>query len=100
MITITAVIRAKPGSADALEAALLDVAAHVAANEPETVAFFLSRSIEDRDVFTTYERFVDEAAKDRHNNSAAVAKFFEVGGPLIEQPVILHTCEEFSTKSG
>ncbi|TVQ56232.1 MAG: antibiotic biosynthesis monooxygenase [Rhodobacteraceae bacterium] len=98
MITITAVIRAKPGCADALQAALLDVADHVRANEPETVDFFLSRSVEDDHVFTTYERFVDAAAKDRHNGSAAVARFFEVGGPLIEQPVILHTCAEYWTK--
>jgi quinol monooxygenase YgiN len=98
MITITAVIRARPGAAEALQAALLEVAAHARANEPETVDFFLSRSVEDPDVFTTYERFVDAAAKDRHNGSAAVARFFEVGGPLIEQPVILHTCAEYWTK--
>lgn len=98
MITITAVIRAKPGAAEALKAALLDVAAHVAAHEPETTDFFLAQGLADPHVFTTYERFADEAAKDRHNASAAVARFFEVGGPLIDGPVTLETCAEFSRK--
>ncbi len=95
MITITAVIRAKPGQAGALKAALLDVAAHVATHEPGTVDFYLSQSVADPHVLTTYERFVDEAAKDRHNGSPAVARFFEVGGPLIDGPVVLETCVEF-----
>jgi quinol monooxygenase YgiN len=98
MISITAVIRAKPGQAEALKAALLDVAAHVRAHEPDTIAFYLSQSLDDPQLFTTYERFVDAAAKDRHNGSAAVARFFEVGGPLIEPPVILHTCGEYWEK--
>ena len=100
MITITAIIRAKPGKEDALRAALLDVARYVDANEPETADFYLSQSSEDETIFTTYERFTDAAAKDRHNNSPATLGFFEVAKDLIEPDVILHTCEEFSSKSG
>ena len=94
MITITAVIRAKAGREAALRDALLDVARHAEREEPGTLGFFVSQGIEDRAVFTTYERFADEAAKDAHNGSDAVARFFDRAGELIEGDAILHTCAE------
>ena len=94
MITITAIIRANAGQETPLHDALLEVAAHVAANEPGTVGFHVSQSVEDSRIFTTYERFVDEAAKDTHNGSDAVARFFAKAPELIEGEVILHTCRE------
>ncbi|QDL91031.1 antibiotic biosynthesis monooxygenase [Paroceanicella profunda] len=96
MITITAIIRAQPGKEEAMRAALLDVAAHVQAEEPETFGFHLAQSLADPAVFTTYERFADEAAMERHNASAATARFFALGPELIEGDVILETCREFS----
>lgn len=94
MITITAIIRAKPGQETALHDALLDVAAHVAAHEPGTIGFHVAQSLEDKPVFTTYERFVDDAAKDIHNGSDAVARFFAKAPDLIDGEVVLHTCRE------
>ena len=99
MKTITAVIRCRAGEEDAMKAALLDVAANVAANEPETKGFFICQDDKDPCVFTTYERFPDQAAMDAHNNSATVAAFFEVAKPLLEGDVILHTCDEVSVKN-
>lgn len=98
MITITAVIRAKPGQADALQEALCAVADYVAGNEPDTVGFHISQDLSDPSVFTTFERFTSEDAKDRHNSSPAVAAFFRKAGALIDGPVILHTCREVSEK--
>jgi hypothetical protein len=43
MITITAVIRAKSGHEVTMRNALVAVAAYVAANEPETIRFFISQ---------------------------------------------------------
>ncbi|WP_299967580.1 antibiotic biosynthesis monooxygenase [uncultured Roseobacter sp.] len=94
MITITAIIRAKAGQETALRAALFDVADHVAAHEPETIGFHVSQSLDDPAIFTTYERFTDEAAKDLHNGSEAVAKFFALAETLITGDVVLHTCRE------
>lgn len=74
--------------------ALRAVAEHVAAHEPNTKGFYISQSIETPSVFTTYERFSDEAAKDLHNGSEAVARFFAKADTLIEGEVILHTCHE------
>ena len=78
--------------------ALLDVAEHVRANEPETVGFFISQDQSDPCRFTTYERFVDQAAMDRHNGSDVVARFFGIAKPILDGEVTLVTCEEISQK--
>ena len=99
MKTITAVIRTKKGSEETMRRGLLDVAANVAANEPETLGFFISQDQDDPCVFTTYERFADTAAMDRHNNSETVARFFGIAKPILDGEVILHTCDEISVKN-
>jgi quinol monooxygenase YgiN len=99
MLTITAVIRAKKGHEGALQEALLDVARHVRANEPDTLGFFISRDATDPTVFTTYERFTDRAAMDRHNGSDVVAKFFAIAQPILAGAVTLVTCEEIFAKA-
>ncbi|WP_315779098.1 MULTISPECIES: putative quinol monooxygenase [unclassified Bradyrhizobium] len=96
MITITAVIRAKAGHEATMRDALVAVAAHVAANEPETIGFFVSQSETEPGLFTTYERFADKAAMDRHNGSAAVATFFGIAKPILDGEVILVTSQEVS----
>ncbi|NIS33413.1 MAG: antibiotic biosynthesis monooxygenase, partial [Actinobacteria bacterium] len=78
MLTITAIIRTKKGHEDTMHRALLEVAANVRDNEPETLGFFISRDSNDPCVFTTYERFANQAAMDRHNDSETVARFFGV----------------------
>lgn len=100
MVTITAVIRVRSADAEHMAAALLDVAAYVEANEPGTLAFHVCRSTEDPCVFTTFERFADRAAMDAHNGSPAVARFFAVASPMLDGPVILHTCAELAAVSG
>ncbi|MBW4023850.1 MAG: antibiotic biosynthesis monooxygenase [Proteobacteria bacterium] len=99
MITITAIIRVRPDAAEAMQSALAEVAAHVRANEPTTIAFYVSRDLDTPHVFTTYERFVDRAAMDLHNGSAAVARFFDTAKPLLDGPVILHACAEVAAVS-
>ncbi len=83
-----------------MAAALLEVVAHVRAAEPGTLAFHVSRDVKEPAVFTTFERFVDQAAMDAHNSSAAVAHFFAVASPMLDGPVVLHTCEELVAVSG
>ncbi|MEM7059495.1 MAG: antibiotic biosynthesis monooxygenase [Pseudomonadota bacterium] len=99
MKTITAVIRAKAGHEHTMRKGLLDVAANVVANEPDTLGFFICQDDKDPRVFTTYERFTGQAAMDMHNNSATVAAFFEVAKPILDGDVILHTCNEISVKN-
>jgi len=98
MMTITAIIRAKPGRADTVKRALLDVIESVRRDEPDTVNYYVNQSADDPNLFTTFERFRDQASMERHNKSAAVAKFVEVAGPVLADKVILHTCNELSAK--
>ena len=76
--------------------ALVAVAENVAANEPDTIGFFISQSEEDPCVFTTYERLSDKAAMDRHNRSAVVATFFGIAKPILDGEVTLVTSKEVS----
>ena len=99
MLTISAVIRVKPGEEAAMRDGLLAVAAHVAANEPETIGFFVSQDAGDPCLFTTYERFADQAAMDRHNGSDVVAAFFALAKPILDGDVILVTANELSAKA-
>jgi quinol monooxygenase YgiN len=99
MLAITAIIRVKEGCETAMREALLDVVRSVRANEPETVDYYISQDATDSCVFTTYERYLDRAAMDRHNNSEAVARFFSIARPMIDGEVTLVTGTEFSAKS-
>ena len=98
MLTITAIIRTKAGHEAEMREALLAVAANVRANEPETIGFFISEDASAPGTFTTYERFADQAAMDRHNNSETVAKFFAIAQPILDGEVTLLTCNELSAK--
>jgi quinol monooxygenase YgiN len=100
MQTLTAILTCSRENAPAVEAALLEVVAHVKANEPETLGYHVARgTAEDGSVvFTTYERFADAAAMERHNGSSAVARFFETAGPLLSGPATVATAEEIAVK--
>lgn len=95
MLTITAVTRAKKGSEVAMRQALIAVADHVQANEPDTIGFFVSQDASDSCVFRTYERFADKSAMDRHNGSEVVARFFGIAKPILDGNVILVTASKF-----
>ena len=98
MLTITALIRARAGHEEVVERALRAVIAEVKAREPGTVAYFVSRSNDDPAVFTTFERFVDEAAMSRHNESPAVAAFVAATRDSLAGSVVLHSCRELDAK--
>ena len=99
MLTITAIIRVKPGHEDTMRKGLLEVAENVRLNEPETISFFVSQSFEIPQLFTTYERFANEAAMNAHNNSEVVAKFFAIAKPILDGDVVLVTAREASAKA-
>ena len=72
---------------------------HARLSEPETINFFVSQDAKDLCVFTTHERFVDQAAMDRHNNSETVARFFGIAKPILDGEVILIQAREVFAKS-
>lgn len=75
MITLTALIRCKAGSEDVVRAALLEVAAFAAREEPGTVSYFVSEAAEPG-TFVTHERYRDKAELDAHNEGAGARRFF------------------------
>jgi quinol monooxygenase YgiN len=99
VLAITAIIRVKKGCETAMREALLEVVRSVRANEPATVGYYISQDTADPRVFTTYERYLDRAAMDRHNNSDAVARFFGIAKPMIDGEVTLVTGAELSARS-
>ena len=98
MLTITAIIRTKQGYEETMREALLEVAQNVQANEPGTLGFFISQDLKDPCLFTTYERFADQGAMDRHNGSDVVARFFAIARPILHGDVVLVTAGEISAK--
>ena len=100
MLSLTAIIRAKAGQEGAVERALLDMARHVAANEPGTVGYHVTRSEQDPTVFLTYERFRDRAAMELHNGSAALDAFVAATRDALAGPIEIHTGEEVSAGAG
>ena len=96
-ITITAIIRAKAGQADVVHQALLDSGEAVRLNEPDTLGYHIGRDTSDPLVFTTYERFKDQAAMDLHNETTGKT-FFATAGECLDGPVTFAVCEEIFTK--
>lgn len=84
MITLTALIRCKAGSADHVRAALLEVAGYAAEKEPGTVSYFVSEAGEGG-TFVTHERYRDQAALDAHNGGEGVKGFFAAAEGHLEK---------------
>jgi len=98
MLAITAIIRARPGSQDIVRKALLSLVGSVRETEPQTIGYFVMQSSDDPGVFTTFERFVDRVAMERHNCSDAVARFIRETDSHLEGKIIIHAGEELASK--
>jgi quinol monooxygenase YgiN len=99
MLTISAIIRVKTGYENAMRDALLTVARNVMLNEPDTIGFFVTQDSQDPCCFSTYERFSDQAAMDRHNQSDTVARFFSIAKPILDGDVVLVKAQEIFAKN-
>ena len=95
MHTLTAIIRAQKGTEATVRAELLKVGVFAKEHEPETIGFFVAQDPNNPCVFTTYERFADKAAMDRHNNGAGSQGFFAAVGDLLDGDVTVVIAEEF-----
>jgi len=97
MLAITAVIRVRKGCERDMHDQLVAVAENARSNEPGTISYFVSQDLADPAVFTTYERYADQAAMDAHNNSQSVARFFAVAKPMLDgAPVVVSAREVFA----
>jgi len=97
MLAITAVIRVKKGCERDMHDQLVAVAENARTNEPGTIGYFVSQDLADPTVFTTYERYADQAAMDAHNSSETVARFFSLAKPMLEgTPLVVSAREVFA----
>lgn len=94
MHTLTAIIRARKGHEATVLAELLKVGAFARDHEPDTIGFYVAQDPYDPCLFTTYERFADDAAMDRHNNGAGSQGFFTAAGSLLDGDVTVVTAQE------
>lgn len=97
MITISAILRTPKGTEGDMRKSLLDIIQDVKDNEPETLSYFISEDYEDPCIFTTYERFANKAAMDKHNNSKLVGELY-VFVKSVGAEVTLIKAEEIAVK--
>jgi quinol monooxygenase YgiN len=98
MVTITAIIRARPDAQDIVRDALLSVVEAVRDTEPQTVGYFVTQSANDQCVFTTFERFTDRGAMERHNASRALVRFLLETKEHLDGDVVIHVGEEIASR--
>ena len=98
MITLNVILTAKPGCAQKLEQALVEIGEYVSRSEPGTVGFYVGHDRENPLRFNTYERFVDQEAMDAHNESAYRVKWGAEHSALFDGEVTRYICEEFFSK--
>ena len=94
MHTLTAIIRAQKGSEALVYNELLRVGAYAGDHEPDTIGFFVAQDLEDPCVFTTYERFIDKTAMERHNKGAGSQGFFAAVNNFLDGEVIVVIAKE------
>jgi quinol monooxygenase YgiN len=83
MVSLTAIIRCKPDTAETVLRALMAVGDFVKDHEPGTLGYVVIRSTDDPLVLITQERFVDAAAMQAHNDGAGSKVFFAVAKDLL-----------------
>jgi len=94
MHALTAIIRAQKDSEALVYAELLKVGAYAREHEPDTIGFFVAQDLEDPCVFTTYERFIDKTAMERHNNGDGSQGFFAAVNNFLDGEVIVVIAKE------
>ena len=98
MVTITAIIRARPNAQNIVRDALLSVVEAVRETEPHTISYFVTQSVDDQCVFTTFERFADRLAMERHNASPALVRFLQRTKLRLDGDVVIHVGEEIASR--
>jgi quinol monooxygenase YgiN len=89
VVCLTAIIPCRPGTAAAVEAALLAVGTYVAAHEPGTLGYRVVRIDGDAPVLVTHERFRDRNAMAAHNEGAGSKAFFAATEGMLGDVTVL-----------
>ncbi|CDM37009.1 hypothetical protein DTO013E5_7173 [Penicillium roqueforti] len=93
--TIVVHLRAKPDeeSISKLKAKLVE-ASNVYSNDKETLSWFVSQSVFDKQDFTIVERYAQESSQQYHLNNPYWKTFDPYVIPLLEKDMDMHRLEE------
>ena len=83
MITFVAHVPVKPGSEEAFEAAMAEMAANVRQHEPGAVFYEFSRSVDDPSTYLVIEVYADEEAFKAHWRTAYIRPSIARTSPLM-----------------
>ncbi|OOF98574.1 hypothetical protein ASPCADRAFT_204329 [Aspergillus carbonarius ITEM 5010] len=84
-INIVALIYPQPDKVDELSALLATLTQQVQAHEPDTLVYY-SFTNKEKTVISVIERYRDQAAFERHGQSAYFKEFVEKGKGLMAKP--------------
>ena len=90
LLTVVAVLRAKPGKEEALREALLNLVEPTRA-EAGCVQYDLHRSTENPGEFVFFEKWVDRAALDEHSQKPHLQAFRARREELLSEPSEIRT---------
>lgn len=97
MLTLTAIIRARPECRAQVRAALEEVGRYAQAHEPGTVGFYVAQGTSDPCVFTTFERFAGPEAMSLHNDGPGSRGFFAATTGMLDGDVTVVVGQETFT---
>ncbi len=98
-MVVVAKIRVKAGREAEAEAAFRKQIDHVTREEPGTLVYSMHRARKDPATFLFYERYVDDAAFDRHGKSSAMQALFKALTPILDGPPAIDLYDEMGGKS-
>lgn len=95
MIILVAVLNAKPGKENELEAAITSIMSQVEAEEG-TLQYTLHRSTKEPGKFLLYEKYADKAALDFHGSTPYLKEFFKRTADLLSEKPTISLYEEIA----
>jgi quinol monooxygenase YgiN len=97
-MVVVAKVKIKAGKEAEAEAAFRRQIDAVTRNEPGTLLYVFHRSRKDPSTFLFYEKYVDDAAFDRHGKSAWMQELFKTLQPILEGPPAIDLYDELGGK--
>jgi quinol monooxygenase YgiN len=98
MYVVVARVKAKPGRGRDLERHLVEMAAWVASNEPETLTYLCNRSRSNSDEFVFFERYASARAFEAHAGSDTFRTLARRIADLLEGPATIEAFDEIAGK--
>lgn len=98
MVIIVARLKAAAGHEAEVEKQLKMLVEYVRNEEPGTLSYIFLRAVGDPTQFTFYERYIDQAALEKHSSSARFLQIFGKVTSLLEFPPSIEMYEEVAGK--